>query len=333
MNDEIVIQSNYGPVTAPKLKDGEEYHVRMKLYSRADMMEMPVDTLRCVLRERTHHTVEVYIWDAINGVPPQDWLGPPPKALGGEIKPLLSAWVERGLPVMGLPDVEYAADMLWLSEQVNAGITPILETKRPVQWSDEEIAVVDKLIRTRATIRRFKNKDVEDWKIKKILDAGVRAPVGCNTQCQRFLVIDDMAGLKLLKGDIPLHKWPNSAKMIVVCQDVRGYQELALDQRVPQNMYMDAACAADHMQLMAHALGLGACWLTHSIETQEQIKKMYDLPWYIVAQMRLLIGYPDDAPIKSRKMPVEDALQNVAIRYRTGINRKEYPGVAEKFKE
>jgi nitroreductase len=223
--------------------------------------------------------------------------------------------------------------MLWLSDEINAGRTPPINSKRPEPFSHEEMNTVEKLIKGRRSIRRFKNRDVEDWKIMKILEAGVWAPVGCNTQAQRFLVIDDMAGLKLLKGDIPLHKWPNSAKMIVVCQDARIYNQLGLDKFVPQNMFMDAATCADHMLLMAHALGLGGCWLTHAPETQSQIRKMYGLPDYVIPQLRLLIGYAEDAPLKSQKMPVQDPVQSCMLRYRTGINRSKYPGVAEKLQK
>ena len=331
--NEIVIQSKYGPVRLPKLEEGKEYRIGIRIFVKKDLMDIPTDVLRAVLRERTHHTIEVYIWDALNGVPPADWLGPPPARLGDETKPLLAAWMERGLPIQGLPDVEYAADMLWLSDEINAGRTPILQTKFPEAFSDQEMQVVEKLIKDRRSIRRFKNKDVEDWKIMKILEAGVWAPVGCNTQAQRFLVIDDMAGLRLLKGDIPLHKWPNSAKMIVICQDARIYNQLGLDKFVSHNMYMDAACCADHMLLMAHALGLAGCWLTHSPETHSQIRKMYNLPDYIIPQLRLLVGYVEDAPIKSQKMPVQDPIQSCILRYRTGISRAKYPGVAEKFQK
>jgi len=330
---EIVIQSKYGSVKFPKLDDVREYKIGVRVFSKKDLMEIPVDVLRAVLRERTHHTVEVYIWDAANGVPPSDWLGPPPAQLGDETKPLLAAWVERGLPITNLPDVEYAVDMLWLSDEINSGRTPPINSKHPEPFSDEEMETVEKLIKERRSIRRFKNKDVEDWKIMKILEAGVWAPVGCNTQAQRFLVIDDTAGLKLLKGDIPLHKWPNSAKMIVICQDARIYNQLGLDKFVPHKIYMDAATCAHHMLLMGHALGLGGCWLTHSPETQSPIRKMYGLPDYIIPQLRLLIGYAEDAPLKSQKMPVQDQIQSSILRYRTGVNRSKYPGVAEKLQK
>jgi nitroreductase len=330
---ETIVKSKYGSVKFPKLDDGKEYKIGLRIFSKKDLMEMPTEVLRAVLRERTHHTIEVYIWDAANGVPASDWLGLPPTRLGDETKPLLAAWVERGLPIANLPDVEYAVDMLWLADEINSGRTPPIYSKLPEPFSDDEMKVVEKLIKERRSIRRFKNKDVEDWKIMKILEAGVWAPVGCNTQAQCFMVIDDMAGLKLLKGDIPLHKWPNSAKMIVVCQDARIYTQLGLDRLYPQNIFMDAAACADHMLLMAHALGLGGCWLTHTIQAQAQIRKFYSLPDYIIPQLRLLIGYAEDAPLKSQKMPVQDQIQSCILRYRTGINRLKYPGIAERFQK
>jgi len=57
--------------------------------------------------------------------------------------------------------------------------------------------------------------------------------------------------------------------MIVVLQELSMYKTLRFDEYVPQNLYFDAGAAADHMCLMAHALGLGSCWLTHGEETQK----------------------------------------------------------------
>ncbi len=170
---ETIARSKYGSVKLPKLEESKEYKIGVRAFSKKDLMDMPVEVLRAVLRERTHHTVEVYIWDAANGVPPSDWLGPPPAQLGDETKPLLAAWVERGLPIKNLPDVEYAVDMLWLSDEINAGRTPPIDSKRPEPFSHDEMKTVEKLIKERRSIRRFKNKDVEDWKIVRILEAGV----------------------------------------------------------------------------------------------------------------------------------------------------------------
>jgi nitroreductase len=96
--------------------------------------------------------------------------------------------------------------------------------------------------------------------------------------------------------------------MIIVCQDMRMYKALRFDELVPQNIYYDAAAAADHICLMAHALGLGACWLTHGEETQMRLREYFELPESFVSRCHIVVGWPDEAPIKSQRMSLDEVI-------------------------
>lgn len=98
--------------------------------------------------------------------------------------------------------------------------------------------------------------------------------------------------------------------MIVVCQDMRVYRVLKFDEYVPHNIFFDAAAAADHMCLMAHALGLGACWLTHGEQTQNKIRDHFGLPETFVSRCHIIIGWPAEAPIKSQRISLTEAIIN-----------------------
>jgi nitroreductase len=130
------------------------------------------------------------------------------------------------------------------------------------------------------------------------------APQGCNLDARRFIVLRNSEDWKLVESDIPL----KNGVMILICQDTRVYKTLRFDEFVPQNLYYDAACAADHMCLMAHAFGLGACWLTHGEKTQKKIRERFQLPKNFVTRCHIIVGWPDEAPIKSRRMRLEDAI-------------------------
>ncbi|MFC1972343.1 nitroreductase family protein [Chloroflexota bacterium] len=58
-----------------------------------------------------------------------------------------------------------------------------------------------------------------------------------------------------------------NAIIIVIGYDTRLPQVIGQNKTVPQNAGFDAAAAADHMLLMAHALGLGACWLSKTAKS------------------------------------------------------------------
>jgi len=46
----------------------------------------------------------------------------------------------------------------------------------------------------------------------------------------------------------------------------------------------------DHMVLMAYALVLGACWLTHGPETQKKIQQYFGLPETFRSRCHILLG-------------------------------------------
>jgi nitroreductase len=59
------------------------------------------------------------------------------------------------------------------------------------------------------------------------------------------------------------------------------------------------------MLLMAHALGLGGCWLTRREETAKKFKQQYGLPDNIEVAMHIAVGWPAMGTIKSARVPLE----------------------------
>jgi nitroreductase len=140
--------------------------------------------------------------------------------------------------------------------------------------------------------------------IREILYAGLMSPQGCNVDSRRFLILRTPEEWKLVSSDLPVE----NCVMILVLQDTRVYKTLGFDKRAPQNMFYDAAAAADHICLMAHAFGLGACWLTHGEETQVKIRQHFGLDEGIVSRLHIIVGWPDEAPVKSLRMSLDDAI-------------------------
>jgi len=266
-------------------------------YSRNELMEMDVDSLRGVLHERTHHTIEVMLYRILNGK-----LKKPPR-FGFQAKILLDIWRERGLPI-DTPDIQWCMKNIDIAEKLNAGEEVNLGTELPQPFEEEEITTVKKLLYERRSIRQFTKKQIPEKIIKEILYAGLMSPQGCNVDSRRFIILRNPEEWKLVQSDIPIE----NCVMILVCQDMRVYKTLRFDEYVPQNIYFDAASAADHICLMAHALGLGACWLTHGEETQKRIREYFDLPETFVSRCHVIIGWPAEAPIKSQRMSLDDAI-------------------------
>jgi nitroreductase len=267
-------------------------------YSREELLAMDISGLRALLHERTHHTIEVVLYRILKGRLKK------PDQFGHQVKDLLDLWEERNLPT-DTPDLQWCQRYSELAEKLNAGETIHLDTVLPKPFSAGEMKTVKKLLYERRSIRQFTDKAVPEWMVKEMLYAGLMSPQACNVDSRRFIILQKPEEWKLLKSDIPI----TAGVMIVVCQDMLVFKALKnIAERSPQNIYFDAASAADHICLMAHALGLGACWLTHGEETQKRIREYFGLPETFVSRCHIIVGWPDEAPIKSQRMALEDAI-------------------------
>ena len=262
-----------------------------------ELLEVDPNILRAIVHERTHHTIEVNMYRIMarkRGTPPN---------FGEIAEYLLDIWKRRGLPTDD-PDIQWCLNYIGLARMLRTGGDVELDTELPEPFTDDEMKTVEKLIYERRSIRQFVDKPVPDEMIKKMLHAGLWAPQGCNVGSIRYIVLRNPEDFKLVRSDIPVE----NCVMIVVCQDMRVYKSLNFDQYVPQNIYYDAGAAADHICLMAHALGLGACWMTHGEETQQKLREHFGLHDEIVSRNHIIVGWSDEAPIKSQRMKLEDVI-------------------------
>ena len=211
------------------------------------------------------------------------------------------------------PDIEWVKEYLAIAEKIRAGKkVELVEVTLPAPFTDAEMAVVNKLIFGRCSIRDWIDKPVPDWMIEKILEAGRAAPIGCNLDEVRFIVIKDPKEHKMIWSDIST----KNAVIIVICHDKRIPAIVWQDQCVPHNAGFDAAAAADHMLLMAHALGLGGVWLSKTVKTEltedtgEKFRQLYGLPEYIEVDMHVAVGWSAIGMIKSKRMPLADMILN-----------------------
>lgn len=266
-------------------------------FSRDDLTKMDPVVLRAIIRERTHHTIEVLIHRILKGKIKV------PKSFGETVRFLLEVWKRRKLP-MDSPDLKWAQNYLDLALKLRRGEEVALDTEPPSPFDEEEIKIVEKLLFERRSIRQWKPDPVSEELIRRVLYAGLMAPQGCNLGSIRFLVLHTPEEKKLVRSDIPV----DNAIVILVCQDMRVYRVLSYDKYVPQNIYYDAAAAADHICLMAHALGLGAVWLTHGEESNRRIREYFNLPEYIETRLHIAVGWPDEAPIKSQRMNLDEVI-------------------------
>ncbi len=145
-------------------------------------------------------------------------------------------------------------------------------------------------IRTRRAIRRFKPHPVPPELIEKLLEAARWAPSSVNCQPWEFIVITDPETKKKMSRAFVIGPFLNQAPLAIAVAADRLKSTLPLQ---------DGAIAAYAIWLAAHDLGLGACWVNPTV--QFGIKRILGIPFTKRLVSVLAIGYPDEAPVHTRK--------------------------------
>jgi len=155
----------------------------------------------------------------------------------------------------------------------------------------------DELLLSRRSIRDFKDKEVTDEVIEKILEVCRYSPTSMNTQSYYFKVIRDRELLHWLsetRGESsgPIGRAPLA---VAICSDP------SLSRRHVQ----DGCIAAYHFILTAHFFGLGTCWI--AALDREDVKKKMDIPKEHYVATITPLGYPEEphVPAPERKALTE----------------------------
>jgi len=269
-------------------------------YTREDLEKMDPTLLRALLRERTHHSIEVELYPILLGHKKR------PETFGLQVELILDVWQERGLLMAG-DDFDWVMENVEVARKLRAGEEVKIEYDLPEPFTKEEMKVVRKLIWERRSIRDWDpGKPVPKWMIDEVLEAGRAAPTGCNLSPVRFVVIKDAKEAKMVWSDIPTPM--DACVMIVICYDERVYDTVGHDKLVGHNLLLDCSAAGDHMLLMAHALGLGGVWLSCTDKTAKRFQEKYGLPSYIKQCMHIAIGWTAISSIKSKRLPLKEML-------------------------
>jgi len=140
-------------------------------------------------------------------------------------------------------------------------------------------------IRTRRSIRRFKEWDVSDDLIDKILTAGTWAPSGMDNQPWRFAVIKD----RELKSEIA-----KQTQHTRIMEDAPVIIPVFLDHNVTYDAVKDVqtmgACL-QNMLLAVHGLGLAGVWIGEIRKNMEAVRKLCNAPEKYELMAVITLGY------------------------------------------
>jgi len=162
-------------------------------------------------------------------------------------------------------------------------------------------------IKKRRSIRAFKNIDVSDEIVEKLIDAARWAPSAGNIQPWEFIVVRNLdAKRRLAEAALSQTFIEEAPVVIVVCADyqrsARGYGSRGATLYCIQ----DTAAAIQNIHLAAIALGLGTCWI--GAFREEPVKKLLGIPDGVRPVAIIPVGYPAEQPAPRPRRPLNEII-------------------------
>ncbi len=161
------------------------------------------------------------------------------------------------------------------------------------------------VLETRRSIRAFAEEPITEEQLQLCLRAAIAAPSAGNAQPWQFLVIRDrevkQALARAALGQTFLVQAP---VVIAVCADLeRAAAAYGLRGR---ELYclQDTAAATQNLLLMAHALGLGTCWV--GAFDEQAVARVLELPGHLRPVVLIPLGRPAQKPASRGRRPLSE---------------------------
>ncbi len=146
-------------------------------------------------------------------------------------------------------------------------------------------------VRMRKSVRKYLDRDIDEKKLRSILEIGLRAPSARNEQPWRFLVIRDPEKRKQLARAAKNQQFVAEAPVVLAACGVNVDHVMTCGQPA---YTVDVSVAVDHITLAAPAEGLGTCWIGAFHE--DEAKAILGVPENVRIVALLTIGYPAENP-------------------------------------
>jgi nitroreductase len=160
-------------------------------------------------------------------------------------------------------------------------------------------------IKTRRSIRKYLDKEVPWDLVSKIVDAGRLAPSAGNLQNWKFVVVLDDARREKIAEACLNQTWMNKAPVhIIVLADPRVAERYYGARGDRLYSVQNCAAAIENMLLMAHNVGLGACWV--GALDENMVGRTIKIPEGVRPQAIITLGYPGEKVKEPAKYPLEN---------------------------
>ena len=158
----------------------------------------------------------------------------------------------------------------------------------------------------RVSIRKYKEQEVEQEKVEKMLRAAMAAPSACNQQPWEYYVVTNKNKIEALSKTSPYTGCAKHAPLVFVACYRKEEGIIA-----PSYQEIDLSASVENLLLEADELGLGAVWMgiAPGIERMEAVRKVLDMPERLNAFALIPCGYP------AENRPQQDRYEEKRVHY------------------
>ena len=156
------------------------------------------------------------------------------------------------------------------------------------------------IIKSRRSIRNYKNEKIKDEEILKIVEAGRWAPSASNNQPWRFIIVQNVELIKKI-GDackiLTINSFVEKAPLIIIIYTEKKHRWVELD----------CGICAENMMLEAHSIGIGSCFV--GAFKENKIKEIINLPEDFNVVGLITFGYKENEKEPTLRLDLKDIVK------------------------
>lgn len=149
------------------------------------------------------------------------------------------------------------------------------------------------IIKKRRSIRKYKDKPIEDEKINEILKSAMLSPTAMNRKSWEFIVVKNKEKIEKLSKTTIWSGFAKNAPLVIV---------LCADEKKDKRWIEDLSIAGAYIYLEVVNQGLGTCWIEIregktllKVSAEEYVKNILAIPASFRVLCMMPIGYKGEA--------------------------------------
>jgi len=156
-------------------------------------------------------------------------------------------------------------------------------------------------IRQRFSVRKFKEFEIEEERLDRVLEAARLAPSARNLQEWRFVVVRNPDMRRALSEAANGQAFVAEAPAVIVACAITTEHIMSCGLHC---FPLDVSIAMAYMTLVAVEEELGTCWI--GAFNADRVKGLLGIPAEAIVVGLLPIGYPDVEPPRKKRLPLDE---------------------------